>query len=99
MQRIGPGYQPQTPEPEATHLLVYRNRNDEVRFMALNPVSARLLQLIGAEQGRRGHELLLQIAAELQHPDPAVVLAGGRELLLQLQALDIVLYPPLEKPQ
>ena len=96
VHRIGPGYLPQAPEAEATHLLVYRNRHDTVQFMALNAVSARLLQLIGEEQGRSGLALMQQIAAELQHPDPSVVINGGRELLLQLQAQDIVLYPPTE---
>lgn len=89
VHRIGVNYRPQ--QPDATHLLVYRNRNDEVRFMELNPVSARLLQLIGADTAQNGEQLLRQIAAELQHPDPAVVVQGGAQLLHQLHSLDVLL--------
>ena len=42
VHRIRPDYQPQEPPDEATHLLVYRNRQDDVKFMQLNAVSALL---------------------------------------------------------
>lgn len=91
VHRIGVNRQPQRSGPEATHLLAYRNRKDAVHFMELNPVSARLLQLIGADTAQSGERLLQQIAVELQHPAPAVVVQGGAELLRQLHDLDILL--------
>ncbi len=42
VHRIGPEHQPQE-AGEPTHLLVYRTRNSEVRFMELNAATARLL--------------------------------------------------------
>ncbi|MEW6647792.1 MAG: putative DNA-binding domain-containing protein [Pseudomonadota bacterium] len=91
VHRIGPSYLPQQADAVPTHLLIYRNRMDEVRFLELNAVSARLLYLIGAADGRDGARLLQQIADELHHPDHAKVLEGGRELLLQLHQQDILL--------
>jgi hypothetical protein len=60
--------------------------------MALNVVSARLLSLLGEEgDGRFGRELLLQLAAELNHAEPEQVLLFGGELLRQWQAQDVIL--------
>lgn len=92
VQRIGPTHLPPHPGPAVTHLLAYRNRRDAVCFMELNAVSVRLLQLIDAESGSSGAQLLRQIAAELQHPDPELVLAHGRDLLLELWRQDILLH-------
>lgn len=91
VHRIGPSFLPQQADAAPTHLLIYRNRADEVRFMELNVVSARLLSLIGAADGRNGVQLLQQIADELHHPDREKVLEGGRELLRQLRQQDILL--------
>jgi len=33
---------------------------------------------------------LLQIAQELQHPDPSLVVTAGAEILAQLRQLDII---------
>lgn len=89
VHRIGPSCQPTEPAP--VHLLVYRNRQDQVGFMELNAVSARLLQLIEEDRGMSGHALLDQIAAELQHAAPAAVHAGGSGLLHTLYRSDILL--------
>ena len=42
VHRISPDFQPGSAPEQATHLLVYRNRADDVKFMQLNDVS-RLL--------------------------------------------------------
>ena len=91
VQRIGPDYQPEQPPAEPTHLVVYRDRQDAVVFLEINPVTQRLLQLIGERAKATGLELLTQIARELDHPDPEVVIEGGRQLLRELRGRDIIL--------
>ncbi len=91
VHRIRPDYQPQEPPEEATHLLVYRDRGDRVRFMRLNAVSAILLGLLKEEGPDSGQALLERIAGSLQHPDPAVVIESGRKLLEEWRERDIVL--------
>lgn len=91
VHRIRPDYQPEAPPVERTHLAVYRDRDDDVRFLELNPVSARLLGLLKEDAGRSGLECLETIAGELGHPDPAVVIRGGRQVLDDLRQRDIVL--------
>lgn len=88
---LGPDHRPDAPPDEVTHLVVYRDRADAVRFLKINAVTTRLLALIQAEPERSGRQQLETVAAELRHPDPAVVIEGGRKILADLTARDILL--------
>lgn len=79
VHQIGPDNQPEQPNAQPVYLLVYRNVDDKVKFVELNPVSARLLDLLNA--GLTGSQAAEQIAEELQHPNPEVVLAGAQQLI------------------
>ena len=91
VHRIGPGHRPETAPEQPTYLVVYRTRQDEVKFMEINAVSARLLQLIDESPQATGRELLLQIASELRHPEPEQIVEAGRGMLAGLRERDIVL--------
>jgi hypothetical protein len=90
VHKIGPGFIPAGPGAQPTHLIVYRNRQDDVKFMEANTVTARLLQLMA---GRRatGRQLLRRIAREMKHPQPDAVLAQGAAMLPGLRERDIIL--------
>jgi hypothetical protein len=88
---IGPDFQPREPGPEPTHLVVYRDRNDEVGFLKINQVTQRLLELLKHEQSKTGRDTLLSIADELRHPQPEQVVAFGRSLLDDLRDRQILL--------
>jgi len=90
VHRIGPDFQPQQPQEQSVYLLVYRDCADEVGFIELNPVSARLFALLQEHPDRSGLSLLQQIAGELQHPQPDVVVQGGRNILEEWQRLGVV---------
>ena len=89
VHRIGPEFQPKAPGPDPVHLIVWRNAQDEVKFMEVNTVAARLLQLMapGRAIGRR---MLERIARELRHPLPEVVVAQGRLTLNDLRERGII---------
>lgn len=91
VHRISPENQPAKAPDDPTYLMVYRDRDDEAGFMALNPMTARLIELIQKGPERSGRGLLEQIAVELQHPDSAVVVAGGRQILDELATRDVVI--------
>jgi hypothetical protein len=91
VHEIRPEYQPLEPPAEPTHLLVYRNRSDEVKFMALNPVTLRLVGVLKESGDCSGLDVLKQLAQEMNHPDPHVVIAGGQQLLQDLRSRDIIL--------
>lgn len=90
VQRISPRFKPASPDAEPTHILAFRNFDDEVRFIVLNPVSARLLNLL--ESGKlSGAEALETIANELKHPKPEVVMQGGLDILQNLHSEQAIL--------
>lgn len=91
VHRIGPAFRPQSPGEQPTHLLVYRDRNDTVRFMELNAVTTRLLALMHEDAAATGRQLLERITEELQHPQPEVVMQGGMEILEELRAAGVIL--------
>lgn len=91
VHRIGPEHQPVEPPAQPSYLIVYRTRQDEVRFMEINAVTARLLQLIEENPKAAGHALLLRIAGELQHPQPSLIVEAGRTMLASLRERDILL--------
>lgn len=91
VHRISPDYLPEEPPAQPTYLVVYRDRHDQVGFIELNPVSARLLELIRGGGNMTGSSLLNTIAGELQHPQPGVVINGGVEIMQTLLSKDILL--------
>jgi len=90
VHRIGPDFVPGAPPPEPTWLLLYRDRADKVRFMEMNAVTARLVELIARGEGDTGRQMLGRIASELGHPDPGAVLRGGAAVLEDLAGREIV---------
>ncbi len=94
VHRIGPDYRPSEPGPEPTHLVVYRDRQDRVGFLEINAVTQRLLTLLHDQPdqpGWTGRALLTQIASELCHPNPELVIASGTSLMHDLRARQILL--------
>lgn len=91
VQRIGPEFQPQVADGQPTYLIVNRDRNDRVRFLEINAVTAQLMELMAEMPEHSGGALLRQIAAELRHPQPQAVLEAGQAIFAQLRERDIVL--------
>lgn len=90
VHRISPEFLPARPGAAPTHLVVWRDRRDDVRFMEANAVTARLLELM-RRRPAPGRVLLTRIARELRHPQPGVVVEQGAAILEDLRARDIVL--------
>ena len=96
VHEIRPAFQPQQPPEQPTHLLVYRDRQDTVRFMKLNPVSMRVILML-KEQAmkefppRPGLSILNAVVAELNHPRPEAALEAGAALLKDLADRDVIL--------
>ncbi len=92
VHRISPANQPQEPAGQSTFLVVYRNRGDQVGFMEINAVTARLMELLQDDANTlTGGELLARIADEIKHPNPQVVSDGGKDILADLHGKDIIL--------
>ncbi|HSD69411.1 MAG TPA: putative DNA-binding domain-containing protein [Woeseiaceae bacterium] len=91
VQRISPSFKPEAPGEQPTFLAIWRKPDDELGFMELNLLSARLLELVESNAGAHsGRELLLGLAGELQRSDADVFLAHGASALQELQRAGIL---------
>lgn len=93
VHQISAENQPEAAAETPVCLLVYRNQAEQIKFIELNPVSARLLELLA--QGHTGQAAADELATAMQHPDPQVVANGAigmihdwtqRGILLKQQA-------------
>lgn len=93
VERIGPDFLPRTVPEQATYLIVYRDRSDEVRFMQTTPFTYALLQLIERHGGRLSGAAALQaLSQELpQALDPQSLMTFGGQTLQELAAKDILI--------
>lgn len=91
VQHISASFLPDTTSAP-TYLCVYRRLDDEMGFMELNPVTARLLQLVDDNpDGLSGEAIIRVLAGEMNYPDPDSLIVHGADALRQMKAVDIVL--------
>lgn len=90
VQQISPRFQPQVPLATPVNLLVFRDAAEEVRFVEINAVTARLLALLQAQK-LTGLQALEQIASELDHPQPLAIIDFGSKVLADLKAQGVIL--------
>lgn len=88
VHKISTKYKPK--EKINTQLLVYRNTEYQVKFIELNPVTYRLIELMQG-QSNTGEQALTTIANELSHPHPESVVQFGLEILNDLRVQGIIL--------
>lgn len=74
VQDIGPNFLPSDPPETATHILGFRDSDDQVQFVAINPATAKLILLLNngltgqqALEAMRGYELSDEQFFELTH--------------------------------
>jgi hypothetical protein len=98
VHRIGKAFRPDEAPDEPTHLLVYRDRTDEVRFMQLNDVTRLLIGLMGDEPDADGRTLLLRVAEAIGHPRPEKVVQSGAAVLQDLLERGVILGTRISEP-
>ena len=91
VHRISPDFQPTEPGEIPTFLAICRKANDDMDFMELNPVTARLLEMIVANDQGSGRELLLKLAQEINYPDPEALVEHGAEAMSDMRQAEIIL--------
>ncbi len=88
VHEIGPSYRPESPA-DPVFLVVYRDRSDAVKFMALNGATARLLELMRDNTQATVEEVVATLAGELQMA-AAEIMAFGLEQAASFLATSIL---------
>ena len=88
---ISPDHIPLEPPSHPACLVVYRNRNDEIKFSEINAMTYRLLEITQEKEGAPVQEILTQISGESPHLDPATIETGGMRIIKDLITKEIVI--------
>jgi hypothetical protein len=91
VHRIGPDCQPKEPEPEPTRLVMVRNRDHTIGFLEVNPLVARLFEVIRDNHTDSGQALLDRLHNDFAAIPATTFRAGGSVALQELASRDIVL--------
>ena len=91
VHKISSNFVPKEKPDEPTYLIVYRDHLYDVGFIELNQIAAKLIEELQKNTDKTGKEILLDIAKQLQHPDPKVVIKGGFEVIQDFKKKDILL--------
>lgn len=84
VHKIAPAFMPLEAPEQPTFLIVYRNKDDDVNFIEITPITYRLLEIIQEQEQVLTVDCLKQIAKESNHPDPEVIIMGGLKILREL---------------
>ncbi|WP_288739961.1 putative DNA-binding domain-containing protein [uncultured Rheinheimera sp.] len=80
----------QPTEPEVSFLLIYRNQEDEITFVALNQLTTLLLQLLGQQPGMTLAELVAQMQPYVPQLTADQLFSGAEQMLADFAAKGIV---------
>jgi len=90
VHKLSPEYQPTNPPEQPTFILVFRDREDEVRFIELTAMTYQMLQIIQEQEG-----ILLSVCAEkliskFNNLDPGEIYKGIIQAIKELVVKDVV---------
>lgn len=91
VHRISTDFVPTEPGDQPICLAICRKADDDMDFMELNPVMARLLEMVGENESTTGRQLLEQLAEEVSFSDSEKFVAHGAEALQQMRDAEIVI--------
>lgn len=91
VHRIGPDFQPSKPDTVPNRLIMVRQRDHGIGFLEVNPLVARLFEMLRNNQTDSGQALLERLHHDFPSIPAAAFLTGGEVALQELAARDIVL--------
>lgn len=94
VERIGPDFIPERPPAQPTFLVVYRDKDDEVRFLQTTPLTYQLLQCVEQQPGTSGAACLQALVNELVGQieiDPETLRSFGLKTLQELAVKGVII--------
>ncbi len=88
VQQISKAFQPVEPPPETTHILGFRDADEQVRFISLNPPTARLLLL--ALNGYTARHALQDMRGQAGEAELANLMRFGLDILTDLHSKGVI---------
>ena len=89
VHEIGPRFQPEQPPAAPTFLVVYRDRDDKVRFMGSNVATHRLIELTAG--GASVEETIAVLCSELDSQPPEQIRSNAEQTIEALVRREVLL--------
>lgn len=89
VQDISPKFLPTEQPATPTHILGFRDIDDQVQFIALSPATARLVMLL--ESGLTGQQALQEISAGLDSAQRSALTEFGLEILAGMHQQGVII--------
>ncbi len=90
VHKISNSFKPDQPPSHPTYLVVYRNPEDQVKFLEINAATYRFLERLDQNQKNTAEDCLVDLSGELYQLDRKKVLKYGLEILQSLWIRGIV---------
>lgn len=90
VHRISLDFVPTEPGEQPTFLAICRKSSDDMDFMELNPVMARLLELIAENDSASGRDLLTSLGEETGFADIDQFIGHGLQAMQQMRDAEII---------
>lgn len=91
VQRISTEYRPKVASEQANFFCIYRDAQDEVCFLQLNPLTAQVLAYIEQNEAVTFDTLSHWLIDTFSHMEATLLISGSRQLLSEMIAKGIVL--------
>jgi hypothetical protein len=91
VHRISTDYIPSEAGDQPTFLAICRKASEDMDFMELNPVTARLLEMIADNESMTGRELLETLAEDIAYPETDTFVTHGKAALEQMRDAEILI--------
>jgi len=91
VHQISPDFIPEKEPEQPSYLTVYRSVDDDVRFLETNPITHCLLEKLTDNTSKTTLELLRELAADSQHPNPDVIIQGGQDIITDFISRGLIL--------
>lgn len=90
VHQISLDYIPEQPGETPTFIIAYRDSDDDIHFMEVNPITAHMVQLVSENVEKTGMQILEQIADEIPQIERNAIINGGMKALNDLHAKNII---------
>jgi len=90
VHKISPDFQPQKPPDNPTRLLIYRNRNDQVKFMEVDHLTVLLTHIITEHSGITGEKAIEVTAKQYDMDCDSGFRRAAHRTLNHLRRTDII---------
>ena len=91
VHRISADFRPDAPNEQPVLLLLVRDRNDDVRFLEIDPLSALLIERLQANREDSGNTCLTALLHDIGRGDDAELHGSGAAILQRLRGRDALL--------